>query len=50
MNPRHRIRCPRYLDAQAAFDWLFLAFGFSRQIVHAQGVVLRHTQLVVLGG
>ena len=41
----------RYRDAQAAIDWLCQAFGFERNVVHAdeKGVVL-HAQLVFGNG
>ena len=38
------------IDAPADGDWLYLAFGFIRQMVHAEGVFVRHAQLVLGNG
>jgi len=39
-DPQHSITCLRHLVAPADVDWLHLAFGISRQMDHAEGVVM----------
>ena len=39
-----------YLDAPPAGYWLYLAFGFSWQMIHAEGVVVRNAQRVLGDG